>query len=237
MLDCAFNYRTVPLITGRSVLWISRVGMILFNEVENPEERVLAVERANALRPIIELEEAGQDIGPLLLDAAKMMGVSRSTAWDFYRRLKTNDGRVSSLLPKRRGPKHGSRRLEPDVESTIERVLRQHYLVPEPPSFLRIVNEIRAECAARGYRPPTRRTIKSRVDAMDQREVMRKRKGAKAARQAFDPRVGGLDVERPLEVVQIDHILADIMLIDQFEREPLGRLSVVRDFRRAEAFS
>ncbi len=197
--------------------------MILSSGVENPEERALAVERANALRPIIELEEAGQDIGPSLLEAANMMGVSRSTAWDFYRRLKTSDGRASSLLPKRRGPKHGSRRLEPDVESIIERVLRQHYLVPEPPSFLRIVNEIRAECAARGYRPPTRRTIKSRVDAMDQREVMRKRKGAKAARQAFDPRVGGLDVERPLEVVQIDHTLADIILVDQFERKPLGR--------------
>lgn len=66
--------------------------MILSKEVENPEERALAVERANALRPILELDEAGQEIGPLLLEAAKMMGVSRSTAWDFYRRLKINDG-------------------------------------------------------------------------------------------------------------------------------------------------
>lgn len=197
--------------------------MILSSGVENPEERALAVERANALRPILELEESGQDIGPLLLEAANIMGVSRSTVWDFYRRLKINDGRASSLLPKRRGPKHGSRRLEPDVESTIERVLRQHYLVPEPPSFLRIVSEIRAECAARGYRLPTRRTIKSRVDAMDQREVMRKRKGAKAARQVFEPRVGALNVERPLDVVQIDHTLADIILVDQFERKPLAR--------------
>ena len=113
--------------------------------------------------------------------------------------------------------------MEPDVERIIESVLRQHYLVREPPSFLRIVNEIRAECAASGYRPPTRRAIKSRVDAMDQREVMQKRKGAKAARQAFEPRVGGLDVERPLEVVQIDHTLADIILVDQFEGKPLGR--------------
>lgn len=113
--------------------------------------------------------------------------------------------------------------MERDVKSIIERVLRQHYLVPEPPSFLRIVSEIRAECAARGYRLPTRRTIKSRVDAIDQREVMRKRKGAKAARQAFEPRVGALDVVRPLEVVQIEHTLADIILVDQFERRPLGR--------------
>lgn len=42
-------------------------------------------------------------------------------------------------------------------------------------NILRIVDEIRAECAAEGFRLPTRRTIKARLDAMDQREVMRKR--------------------------------------------------------------
>lgn len=31
--------------------------------------------------------------------------------------------------------KHGSRRLGPEVESIVERVLRQHYLVLEPPQF------------------------------------------------------------------------------------------------------
>ncbi|MEP0962959.1 MAG: hypothetical protein ABJQ70_10705 [Roseobacter sp.] len=58
---------------------------------------------------------------------------------------------------------------------------------------------------------------------MDQREVMRKWKGAKAARQVFEARAGGLDVERPLEVVQIDHTLADIILVDQVERKHLAR--------------
>ena len=174
----------------------------MVKSANNPEDQALAVERASILRPILELDRAGEDIGPPLLDAAKDMDVSRSSAWELYRRLKLNDGRMSALLPKRRGPKHGSRRLGSEVESIIERVLRQHYLVPEPPSFLRVVGEIRAECAARGFRLPTRRTIKARLDAMDQREVLRKRKGSKAARQVFEPRAGGLGVERPLEVVQ-----------------------------------
>ncbi|WP_281241897.1 hypothetical protein [Celeribacter baekdonensis] len=30
-------------------------------------------------------------------------------------------------------------------------------------------------------------------------------------------------MERPLEVVQIDHTLADIILVDQVERKPLAR--------------
>lgn len=192
-------------------------------EADEHDGTVLAIERANVLRPILEPDAAGEDIGPLLLAAAREMGVSRSSTWALYRRLKLNDARTSALLPKRRGPKSGSRRLDPEIENVIERALRQHYLVREPPSFLRIVGEIRAECAAKGFRPPTRRTIKARLDAMDQRDVMRKRQGAKAARQVFEPRAGGLDVERPLEVVQIDHTLADIILVDQAKRKPLAR--------------
>lgn len=193
------------------------------NKAKDPEDQELAIKRANILRPILELDQAGKDIGPPLLTAAREMDVSRSSVWELYRRLKLNDGRASALAPKPRGPKHGSRRLGPEVESIVERVLRQHYLVLEPPSFLRIVGEIRAECAAKGFRLPTRRTIKARLDAMDQREVMRKRKGAKAARQVFEPRTGSLSMERPLEVVQIDHTLADIILVDQVERKPLAR--------------
>ena len=192
-------------------------------DAEISDDLVLATERANVLRPILELERAGREVGPLLLAAAEELGVSRSSAWDFYRRLKHNDGRSSALLPKRRGPKHGSRRLGQEVEGIIEKVLRQHYLVPEAPSFLRIVGEVRAECVSRGFRPPTRRTIKARLDAMDQREVLRKRKGAKVARQVFEARAGSLGVERPLAVVQIDHTLADIILVDQVERKPLAR--------------
>ncbi|MCX7561439.1 DDE-type integrase/transposase/recombinase [Sulfitobacter sp. F26204] len=195
----------------------------LAKETENSEDRALAIERGEILRPILELGRTGHDVGPMLLAAAEEMGVSRSSAWEYYRRLKQNDGRSSALLPKRRGPKRGSRRLGREVEAIIERVLRQYYLVLEPPSFLRIVGEIQSECGARGFRRPTRRTIKARLDAMDQREVLRKRKGAKAAKQVFEARAGRLEVEQPLEVVQIDHTLADIVLVDQVERKPLAR--------------
>jgi len=123
----------------------------LAKETENPEDRELAIERASILRPILELDRVGNDVGPLLLAAAEEMGVSRSSVWEFYRRLKQSDGRSSALLPKRRGPKRGSWRLAGEVEAIIERVLRRHSLVPEPPSFLRIVGEIQTECGARGF--------------------------------------------------------------------------------------
>lgn len=192
-------------------------------DAEGFDANAVAVRRAKILRPIIKLEQSGQNIGPSILAAASELGVSRSSAWSFYRLLKINDGRASALIPKFRGPKSGSRRLRREVEGIIDRTLRQFYLVREPPSFLRIVEEIRTECAAKGYKRPARRTIKARLDAMDEREVLRKRKGAKVARQKFETRAGRLDVRAPLEVVQIDHTLADIILVDHIERKPLAR--------------
>lgn len=185
--------------------------------------REVAFKRAQVLRPILLMQHEGRDVGTAIEAAATELCISRSTTWRLLALLRENDGRTSALEPRRSGPKLGSFHLLPQVGDLIDRVLRERYLVTERPSFRRIVVEIRAECAARGFQPPARQTVKTRLDAMDQREVLRKRKGAKIARQKFEPRAGALNVMRPLEVVQIDHTLADIILVDQAERKPLAR--------------
>ena len=203
---------------GLSDLWITDEGVALEDDAQ-----IIAQMRAEVLRPLLLLQSEGQQIGPAVEFAAAQLDVSRSTAWRLLGLLRENDGRASALLPNRSGPKRGSFRLSEQVEDLIDRVLRDRYLVLERPSFRRIVGEIRAECSAKGFQPPSRQTIKARLDAMDQRDVLRKRKGAKAARQVFEARAGGLSMERPLEIVQIDHTLADIILVDQVERKPLAR--------------
>ena len=110
-----------------------------------------------------------------------------------------------------------------DVEGIIEEHLTRYYLRRERPSLARVVTEIRSACLERRLQPPTRRTVQRRLDAMDAREVMKAREGAKAARQRFAPVTGRNRSERPLDVVQIDHTPADIILVDSFERKPIGR--------------
>jgi putative transposase len=110
-----------------------------------------------------------------------------------------------------------------DVEAIIEDHLTRYYLRRERPSLARVVTEIRSACSEQGLRPPTRRTVQRRLDAMDAREVMKAHEGAKAARHRFAPVTGRNRSERPLDVVQIDHTPADIILVDSFERKPIGR--------------
>lgn len=183
----------------------------------------LAKHRAAVLRPILELEKKGESISAAIGDAAWELGLAKSHTWSLYRRLRENDARAAALELGRRGPKPGSKRIVQDVEVLIDQSLRRYYLVRERSSFLRIWREIRAECEAKGFQPPTRRTVKARLDAMDQREVYKKRRGAQETDKVFAARPGRLGVAVPLEVVQIDHTTADIILVDHVNRRPLAR--------------
>jgi len=187
------------------------------------KSEAVAKHRAAILRPLLELEKKGGPIGRAIGDAAWELGLSKSYTWKLYRRLKENDARSVALQPGRRGPKLGKGRLAPDVERIISTTLSRYYLVRERPSFLRIWREIRSECDANGFQPPTRRTVKRRLDAMDQRKVISKRHGADEAGQLFAARPGKLDVPDPLDVVQIDHTKADVFLVDHIDRQPLAR--------------
>lgn len=182
-----------------------------------------AKHRAAVLRPILELEKTGAPISAAIGDAAWELGLAKSHTWSLYRRFKENDARSVALLPGRRGPTPGTTRLVRAVEHIINASLTRYYLVPERPSFLRIWDEIRKECDAKGFQPPTRRTVKRRLDAMNQREVVAKRYGADEASQQFAARPGSLDVVAPLSVVQIDHTKADVILVDHVDRQPLAR--------------
>jgi putative transposase len=71
---------------------------------------------------------------------------------------------------------------------------------------------------------PNFRTVKRRVDAIDAKEHLRKRAGAKAANDRFRPtRVLSTTDLLPLERVQIDHTQVDVIVVDEGDRLPIGR--------------
>ena len=200
------------------------MAAIEVNDEEGGDFGAEAQRRASVLRPLVQayLSRAGS-LESGIGDAVWELGVSRTTVWRWIRRLAAEGGRTSALVPRKRGRRNGSVMVPGDVEGIIEEHLTRYYLRRERPSLARVVTEIRSACRERGLQPPTRRTVQRRLDAMDAREVMKAREGAKAARQRFAPVTGRNRSERPLDVVQIDHTPADIILVDSFERKPIGR--------------
>ncbi|MBB3237155.1 Mu transposase C-terminal domain-containing protein [Phyllobacterium endophyticum] len=183
-----------------------------------------ATRRAAVLRPLVQAYLTGSgSLESGIRDLVWELGVSRATVWRWIRRLAEDGGRTSALVPQKRGRRAGITVISSEVEAVIDEHLHRYYLRRERPSLSRVVTEIRIACGERGLQTPTRRTVQRRLDAMDEREIMKAREGAKAARQRFGAVPGRNQADRPLDVVQIDHTPADIILVDSFERKPIGR--------------
>jgi len=182
------------------------------------------VRRATVLRPLVQAYLKGTgSLESGINDAVWELGVSRATIWRWIKRLAEEGGRTSALASRKRGRPTGTTLISGKVEAVIEEHLRRYFLRRERPSLSRVATEIRSACWQQGLQPPTRRTVQRRLDAMDAREVAKARVGAKAARQKFAPVTGENKAKQPLEVVQIDHTPADIILVDSFDRHPIGR--------------
>lgn len=71
---------------------------------------------------------------------------------------------------------------------------------------------------------PSSRTVEERFRAFSDRKKCELFQGSDAARQRFDPALGKLPLaDFPFEIWQIDHVLLDVLVVDDIERKPIGR--------------
>jgi putative transposase len=136
-----------------------------------------------------------------------------------YRR----DPSTSSLLPNRGGRVSGTRLLSTEVETVIQTLISRYYLKRQRPRVADLHRQVILECRKAKLAPPSYKAVWVRVNSVDPALTVRKREGAEAARDRFAPVKKGLAPKLPLELVQIDHTLADIMVVDEVERRSIGR--------------
>jgi putative transposase len=133
------------------------------------------------------------------------------------------DPRLTSLLPRRRGPERGSSRLPTEVDTLVDEAIETIYLTRQRPRIMDLVDEVRRRCHAMGLIPPSRKAVTARLQAKSQSEVVARREGRRAARNRFAPAIGSLEAPRPLSLVQIDHTLVDVIVVDSVTRAPIQR--------------
>ncbi len=129
---------------------------------------------------------------------------------------------ASTLLPARCGRREGTQLLQPEVEHLIRAGIRDVYLKPERPTATYLAGSIRGACRAAGLPEPSDRAIRARVARIDAETLLQARHGSAAAR-CFRPAGTGREAGAPLDLVQTDHTLADVVLVDATRREPIGR--------------
>ncbi len=180
----------------------------------------LAVEREAVIRP---LAEQARLSGAAIEDAAGRLQLSRSVLYDLVRRYRQRP-QTSSLLPCKRGRGTSVRMLAPDREELLQTCIREFYLTPERPSLASLAREIKRCFTERQLPAPNYRTVQRRVDGLDLRSAIAKREGSKRAQEKCGPvGVSSLQANLPMDLIQIDHTLMDVIVVDRERRLPIGR--------------
>jgi len=133
------------------------------------------------------------------------------------------DPKLTHLLPVRGGRKHGNYQLPAEVDDIIQATIEELYLTRQKPRICVLVTEVRRRCKALGFPTPSRTAVQLRVDARPAKQLVSRRQGRKAARDLFAPAIGSLNAPWPLSLVQIDHTLVDVMVVDSVTRAPIQR--------------
>lgn len=153
---------------------------------------------------------------------AKQLGRGVTQTYALLRRYEA-DPRLTSLLPKRKGPENGYSRLPGIVVALIDEAIDSEFLTRQRIRLSDLVVETRRRCHERGVKLPGRKAIATRLKARNPALVMSRRLGTKAARDQFGPVTGVLEADRPLSLVQIDHTLVDVIVVDSTTRAPIQR--------------
>jgi putative transposase len=129
---------------------------------------------------------------------------------------------VLSLVDRKRGRPQGHRVLDGKREEIVRATISSFYMKRNRPTVSQLVREVRTNCISAGLKPPHRRTIMARLEDIDLQKRARRR-GEKKIAKATMAVPGSFGASRPLEVVQIDHTKADIFVVDEETRQPIGR--------------
>ncbi|WP_173175341.1 Mu transposase C-terminal domain-containing protein [Pseudomonas tohonis] len=161
--------------------------------------------------------------------AISKLRVSRSYLFKLSKQYDAEAGYVS-LLPRKRGRQPKESRLSEAVEEIIKESIDAGYHGAAA-SISGVWRAVEKECIKKQESVPSQTAVRARIKERSEREMHIKKYGSDSASQIFQARPGKKETHRPLEFVQMDHTLVDVILVDDERREPLGRpwLTVIID--------
>lgn len=189
------------------------------SEIADDDWRV-AEQRFAAIKPLTNRGCIGRNN----VDARALeVGVDTTTLYRWLRRYNTY-GEITALIPRKPGWKDGKSRIPVHADEVITQVINQFYLTPQRPTVQKAIIEVQRVCLARGIEPPGVSTVRNRIAKLTEKETLRGRGHKEKAKNKFLPAAGSFpNADFPLSVVQIDHTPADIILVDDVYRKPIGR--------------
>lgn len=166
-----------------------------------------AKRRADAVRELVALE-VGR--ARAVREKAIELGMSERQLWRLMKDFQTHQT-TRGMLPQSAGRKLGAKLLDLGVERIVDTAIREYFLQLERPTLKALCERIGTKCRDNGLSPPAQKAISRRLKAYENWESQRKRLGNKQAKYVYEPMPGHVEVNAPLERVEIDHTPLDVM--------------------------
>lgn len=184
------------------------------------EDWKIAQQRFAAIKPLLTITMMGRhDVE----QRAEEVGVNAATLYRWLQRYNAI-GVITALIPQKRGWKEGKSRIPVFAEQVIDEVIKDYYLTTQRSTPQKTVTEVLRRCQQRGIDPPHASTIRARIGKVTEKQRLRGRGFKEKAKNKFLPAAGSFpNADYPLAVIQIDHTPADIILVDDLYRKPIGR--------------
>ncbi len=184
------------------------------------EDWQIAERRFAAIKPLLDNFSGGREA---VEQRAAETGVNAGTLYRWMQRYRAYEV-VSALIPRKRGWKEGKGRISAQAEEIVSQVLADFYLTDQRNTARKTILEIQRRSLERGIEAPGASAIRARIASLSERDRMRARGYKEEAKNRFRPAAGRFpNADFPLAVVQIDHTPADIILVDDLYRKPIGR--------------
>ncbi len=179
-----------------------------------------ACRRTEIIGPLAELDVVGHQATDT---AARQLGLSRRQVYVLINQARQGTGLVTDLVPGRSGGGKGKRRLPESVERIIRTLVQKQYLNKQKCSLATLNRKITQACKAQNLPVPARNTVARRIASLDPLKISRSREGQNVTRDLQS--AGGVPpaITSPLEQVQIDHTVIDLVVVDERDRQPIGR--------------
>ncbi|AJI53444.1 Mu transposase C-terminal domain-containing protein [Francisella philomiragia] len=175
--------------------------------------------RFEIIKPLLGVSTTKEDIETV----AENNNIHFTTIYRWLRNYRIS-GAITSLLKQKPGSEVGSSRISQIADMLIEKTIEEYYLTKQKPCIQRIIELVHIECHNKNITPPSKNTIRSRIAKISNEERLKKQGNKDIARNIYSPAAGSFPhATNPLSVVQIDHTLMDIILVDDENRLPIGR--------------
>jgi putative transposase len=178
-----------------------------------------AKERFEIIKPIIDLKLPVKEITKI----SKKNKVSVPTIYRWIKRY-NDTGTLTSLIPEENNGGKGKSRLNEELEIIMNSIIHKEYLNPQKLRPAKVYEKVLIECKNAKITPPNSDTVRRRIKSLSEYLTLSKRGDKKKIDHLYKPIKGHFPgANTPLSVVQIDHTILDIILVDEKNRQPIGR--------------